>query len=101
MGWNWSEGVDKTHGKYVDFTKYSPVGENFSFTAWGNSDFELATYVLNYAAQFDVETHAMELKNGNMEGVPDLETLLDDAKEIKKMLDELADALKAAYQART
>lgn len=74
------------------FSQESPAGEDFSFSV--SSD-NLIRQVQEYAADFDVSEHvAMWLEaRGNVSGVPDAVTLVDDAREIQAMLDALAKEL--------
>ena len=81
----------------VELGKHSPAGEDFSFYV-GNKE-NLAEEAREYADDFDIEEHVRELLNAKANGfagVPDLKTLVEDADDIKGMLDELADALEEA-----
>ena len=74
------------------FSQESPAGEDFSFSV--SSD-DLIRQVQEYANDFDISEHVtMWLEaRGRVSGVPDVVTLVDDAKEIQVMLDALAEKL--------
>ena len=72
----------------VTFSQYSDAGEDFSFTV-GYDD--VAYNVQQYYEDFNVMEHAKELDG--MRGAPDLETLIEDAKEIERWLESLAFSL--------
>lgn len=80
----------------LEFSKYSPAGEDFSFYVSTTADVadraeELVEDVMRYANDFDPEEHAaMHLGE---RGAPGLFELCDDAKAIAAMLEELSDAL--------
>lgn len=77
---------------YLRFSQESPAGEDFSFSV--SSD-DLIRQVQEYANDFDISEHVtMWLEaRGRVSGVPDVVTLVDDAKEIQVMLDALAEKL--------
>lgn len=90
-GWSVSE---DEHGG-VEFEKHSPAGEDFLFYIHGK---DIVSGVREYAYDFDTEEHVTMLviaKNNGFAGVPSIRELCDDADEIQRMLDELADALEA------
>lgn len=91
---DWSCYCDK---EGVDFRKYSPAGEDFGFYVRGLTGDEIMKEIREYAENFDVEDHAImwiEAKiNRTVEGIPDIKTLINDADEIEKMLDELVEIL--------
>lgn len=77
----------------VEIEKYSPAGEDFLMYV------EIENFpksVREYANDFDPDEHAEMWINarGRVNGVPNsIRELIDDAEEIQKMLNELADAL--------
>ena len=78
---------------YIEFFQASPAEEDFGFTAWGNTVEEIVVAIREYAEDFDVEEHVKELldaKANGLAGVPDIFTLVEDAKAIQDMLDTLA-----------
>lgn len=88
----WSHWEDENGG--VELEKHSPAGEDFLFYACDKGN--LAKEAREYADAFDIEEHIRGLLNAKADGfagVPDLKTLVEDADDIQKMLDELADAL--------
>ena len=78
----------------VDVAKQSPAGEDFSF---GVSSENFVEEVKMYAAYFDVDEHVemwIEARRNGVRGVPSsIRELVEDAEDIDKMLEELADAL--------
>lgn len=87
LEWTIHEDSDGT----VELEKYSPAGEDFIFTVEVE---DFAREVWKYAEDFDVDEHIMLFaESTGKNGVPSIRQLCDDAEEIKKMLDELADAL--------
>ena len=88
----WSVYEDEQGG--VDLRKGSPAGEDFGFYVETENFIE---NVIIYARNFDPDEHAtMWVENMHtVSGVPQsIRTLLDDADDIKEMLEDLADALK-------
>lgn len=79
-----------------ELSKYSPAGEDFSFAVEHNNNVEEAIEeIKRYAYDFDVDEH-VEMwvsARGNVSGVPDVSTLVEDAKAIQEMLDELAEGV--------
>ncbi|MFR5845655.1 MAG: hypothetical protein ACLUEU_07855 [Oscillospiraceae bacterium] len=72
----------------IEFNQCSPAGEDFSFTVLTKdaSDAEsLAAEVRSYADSFDTEEHVKMLVDaqGSVSGVPDIETLVEDADAIQ------------------
>lgn len=92
-GLDWSVTVDEDGT--VELRKYSPAGEDFSFTAEADSFVE---NVKEYAASFDIDEHIemwIMAKRSGTQGVPSTRELVHDAEDIDKMLRELAAALDA------
>lgn len=79
--------------RYIEFEQDTPAGEDFIFTAYGNTPEALAKSVFEYAEEFDITEHVQQNLGGR--GAPGAVELVEDAKEIKKMLDTLAEALLA------
>lgn len=80
-------------GGTVELEKYSPAGEDFSFTV---SSANFVAAVKEYAAEFDIDEHIemwIEAKKNGVRGVPSARELVYDAENIDKMLQELAAAL--------
>lgn len=92
LGWNvtvseYGSGFKKI--KYYELSKYSNAGEDFFFSIeYKNAMEELTDYVM----WFDVSEHAESVNN--MRGAPDLETLIEDAREIKEDLETLLEELR-------
>ena len=78
----------------IELEKYSPAGEDFIFSIADVDDVPRAVY--EYADDFDVNEHIemwiLARRNG-VSGVPTASELVEDARAIKAMLRELADAL--------
>lgn len=83
--------VPKDEEQY-ELCKYSPAGEDFSFSIDVKKDSNIETEVGIYAEQFDEEEHIkMWIEaQGEVSGVPDAKTLVEDAAAIHQMLDDLA-----------
>lgn len=89
---DWSVYIDKDCNE-VEFSKYSPTGEDFSFTVpYTDSGDDIIKSVKEYYEDFDPDEHAtmwIEAR-GRVNGVPNsIRGLIDDAELIKKMLYEL------------
>lgn len=70
----------------------SPAGEDFFFSFMHDNDVEDAVKeIQRYAYDFDVDEHVETVMG--MRGAPGLSELVEDAHEIQKMLDELADGV--------
>lgn len=82
----------------IEFEKYSPAGEDFSFSIAGSEETDVVKQVREYAYEFDPDEHTeMWAESRGKRGVPDsIRTLIDDADAIKEMLFELADTLREA-----
>ncbi|MDR2043432.1 MAG: hypothetical protein LBQ15_03515 [Clostridium sp.] len=77
----------------VELSKYSPAGEDFSFTADKKGFVES---VKQYAAGFNIDEHIemwIEARKNGVRGVPSTRELVKDAEDIDKMLRELAAAV--------
>lgn len=82
-----------TYDDCVEFSKYSPADEDFSFTVSKNY---IEDDVQEYVNHFNAERHASMWRNVECRSygaIPYCE-LVDDADAIKVMLKELADAVK-------
>lgn len=79
------------------FETYSPAGEDFIFyIPVSNDPSRIVASIRAYADDFDVDEH-VELWIGSrgQNGVPSsVRELLEDAEEIKSMLDDLAEAMR-------
>ena len=92
LGWRVSEYDDGT----ADFSKYSPAGEDFSFTV--NAE-EAEKEIYEFYNDFDVDEHVemwIEARENGTPGVPSTRELVEDAEDIYKMLKELASAVISA-----
>lgn len=81
---------------YAELESYSPAGENLVFTVHFFGDSGFVEAVKELAADFDLEEHVrvlLKAKENGFAGVPDVFTLVDDVREIDKMLQDLASAL--------
>ena len=96
-GVRWDE--DNIAGeKCVEFSKYSPAGEDFSFEVWYTHVSEIPEKVMEYYEEFDPEYHAsLWADSAGRNGVPRLRELIEDADAIEEMIRELAIALKGEH----
>lgn len=98
----WDEQYKHVSGKYshkeketyAEFSKYSPAGEDFSFVAFYTDMDNLVEEVARIAADFDIEEHVKLWLGGR--GAPGVIELVQDAKDIDKMLQDLVIALRNA-----
>lgn len=75
-----------------DIRQASPAGEDFGFYIRHGDDVETAIKeIKEYAYDFDIDEHVR--LNLGVRGAPGVRELVEDAKEIQKMLDELADGV--------
>ena len=82
--------------KYVEFSKYSPAGEDFSFEVLYTHVSEIPKKVMEYYEEFDPEYHAsLWADSAGRNGVPRLRELIEDADAIEEMIRELAIAFDA------
>ena len=91
----WADG--KTE-KFVEFSQYSPAGEDFSFYVFYDDLTDLTHELYTYWQDFDVEEHVkmwLDAKQNGVDDVPDVVTLVEDARAIESMLEELYDAVRA------
>lgn len=74
----------------VEFSQGSPAGEDFSFSVYVTDMSEVPEAIMRYNRCFDPNDHAkMWAESSGTRGVPDLDELVEDSKDIKKMLNEL------------
>ena len=88
LGWNLS--VETYHSKYecekfYQLQKYTRAGEDFFFSIDYDDPINSLDEYITWG--FDVQEHVLEVKD--MKGAPDLQTLIEDAKEIEEDLQEL------------
>ena len=89
LGWRVDEYDDGT----VEFSQYSPAGEDFSFTVNAK---EAAKEIYEYYNDFDIDEHVemwIEARENGVIGVPSTRQLVEDAEDIFEMLKELACAV--------
>lgn len=91
LGWKVEEGTAGEDALSWDFYKMSDAGEDFGFSADGETVEELVEDVSSYYESFDAEEHAASCYG--MKGAPGLRALLDDADSIDEMLGDLAKEL--------
>lgn len=78
----------------IDIRQGSPRGEDFGFTIDKNKDY--VEQIENYADNFDADEHVemwVEAKRNGVSGVPSITELVDDARDIQKMLYDLVNAV--------
>ena len=90
--------IAEVDSERIELRKYSPAGEDFSFT----TDIEnFVEEVKEYAAHFDLDEHIemwIEARRSGTSGVPSTRELVKDAEDIDEMLQELAAALARAEE---
>lgn len=97
LGWSVREYDDEW-----ELSQPSPAGEDFSFYISRSDATDRREFVHEirlYADSFDPEEHATMwaiAKENGARGVPSLFTLVDDARDLKAMLNELASTLENA-----
>lgn len=92
LGWRVDEYDDGT----VEFSQYSPAGEDFSFVV--NAE-EAEKEIYEFCNDFDVDEHVemwIEARKSGTPGVPSTRQLVEDAEDISEMLKELVDAVMGA-----
>ena len=89
LGWRVDEYDDGT----VEFSQYSPAGEDFSFTVNAK---DAAKEIYEYYDEFDIDEHIemwIDARENGVIGVPSTRRLVEDAEDIFEMLKELACAV--------
>ena len=100
LGWSVKFGVEELvseKGKYVEFSQYSPAGQDFSFTVWYDNLNQVADRVKDFYISYDIKEEVytwLEAKRNGVSGVPDVITLVHDQEDIEEMLGKLALDLK-------
>ena len=73
---------------------YSPKGEDFCFFISANNP---VAYIIDFASSFDADEHAemwvRAREDGKRDDIPSIRELIEDADDIKEMLNELAIAV--------
>ncbi len=101
LGWSVSfekQGIGPELETYVEFRQSSPAGEDFSVTVFYEELSDIVEGIYSYWQDFDIEEHVemwIEAKRSGVGGVPDVVTLVDDAKEIDGMLEQLFEEVSA------
>lgn len=86
---------DGSREDYIEFSQGSPAGEDFSFYVFYDEPEDIVRGIYEYWQDFSVEEHVtmwLDAKRNGVSGVPDAVTLVDDAREIEKMLQDLWEA---------
>lgn len=92
---DWNVNID-IESDYIEFSQYSPAGEDFSFAVNTLKPKEIIEEVVKYANDFDIDEHIemwIDARRNGVSSVPSIRELVDDAEEISKMLDVLAERL--------
>lgn len=87
LGWHvagWSESE-------WEFSRISPAGEDFIFEITAERSEDVWVKIYKFAKNFDIYDHALARCSGEDE--QKFEAMLDDAYDLKEMMEELADAL--------
>lgn len=91
----WSDG--KTE-KYVEFSQYSPAGQDFSFEVFYDNLGEIDEKVFEFWQNYDIDEEVemwLEAKRNGVSGVPSASVLVRDQEEIDKMIETLWSRLRA------
>ena len=89
----WTIYRDDELSNYWEFEKSSPAGEDFCFAVYAKDLVELKEELQSYYDYFEREDHVfehLEAKRNGFHGVPDLDTLVQDSRDIEDMLEKLA-----------
>ena len=98
VSWQTEEYPKEKPEKLVEFRQYSPAGEDFSFYVFYDDLTDLTHELYTYWQDFDVEEHVkmwLDAKQNGVDDVPDVVRLVEDARAIESMLEELYDAVRA------
>ena len=74
-----------------EFRRSSPAGEDFTFTITADRSENVWVKIYKFAKNFDIYDHA--LARCNEEDGQKFEAMLDDAYDLKELMEELADTL--------
>ena len=91
-------GVEEQGGcPYVEIENWSPAGEDLPETIWVEDGDTFATAVRRWANSFDKDEHVeLLVEFRGKRGVPEtIRDLCDDAEEIQRMFNDLADAIES------
>ncbi len=95
IGWDVYESDVFSNTKCWEISQFSPAGENFTFSIHHHSDVEEIIHEIDeYVSSFDIDEHVemwIDAKKSGVKGIPSTSELVNDAKEIKEMLDGLSD----------
>ena len=107
LGWTvYGDPDDRGDGKIgIEIGKYSPAGEDFTeYIEFDGSLESLAKELESIAYYFDEDEHIemwIEAKRNGTSGVPSTRELVEDAHEIQKMLDSLAERVAEYEKSKT
>ena len=91
-GWRWHKSDD-----CITISQYSPAGEDYCITVMNSEDF--VQEIRDRADNFDLDEHVLlwlEAKRNGVAGVPDVEALTRDARDLQRIIAKLADGLEEA-----
>ena len=99
LGWSYILYKEEDGRTYVDMEKHSPLGQDFGMIVDFTEENPVDTFMFDleeYYLSFDPEEHAaMWIENRGKNGTPNsIRDLVDDAYEIKDMIQELYEDLK-------
>lgn len=89
--------------KYVEFSQYSPAGEDFSFCIFYYRLSNIPMKIYDEYEEFDIDDHVrmwLEAKANGMRDVPNARVLVKDAEDIEQMILDLAAAIRDAFRHR-
>lgn len=100
LDWSYTVRIEPSQNNrtYAEMRKYSPAGEDFNMVIDFDKDNQAETFLADlrdYAENFDIDEHVeMWLPSRGKGGCPSsLKELLEDARDIKAMIEELLDKL--------
>ena len=83
--------------RYVEFSQYSPAGQDFSFCVWYDKLGEIPRKVFDYWQDYDIDEEVkmwLEAKANGVGGVPCARVLVHDQEDIQNMIYDLWSALR-------
>lgn len=99
LGWS-VKYEEQNSKKTITFQQHSPAGEDLELTFYYNDEAEIPQMLEKYYEGFNIDEHVEELVVARhipgIIGVPTVSELLEDAKEIEKMLFQLSEATSKA-----
>ena len=89
LGWNIEIYKGQTPN-VLELSRYSPAGEDFSFSVDYGTDEKISSAIQVYAHEFDQDEHIEMWVNSTVSGKPSIRVLVQDAEDIDGMLQDLS-----------